>query len=183
MGHINQLLYLAKFAPREGKVLEIGSKKYPGSIDYREYYPNLTGVDLEPGEGVDVVWDLTQGTGDLETYDLIICTSVLEHVANPWLVALTIMDLMNSGGYVYIAVPWIQRYHAYPDDYWRFSYSGIKKLFPGLEFSHPHYSTFKKKEFIDLEECPEGDNMLRLDMDGRKYLPCLEIHTMGKKDG
>jgi hypothetical protein len=30
-------------------------------------------------------------------------------------------------------VPWVQGYHAFPDDYWRFSLSGLQILFEGLE--------------------------------------------------
>jgi len=40
-----------------------------------------------------------------------------------------------------MSVPWVWRYHAYPDDYFRFSWRGIETLFPEFSWSDKHYST------------------------------------------
>ena len=93
------------------------------------------GADIADGEGVDVVIDLCEGIGDIEpeSIDLIVCCSVLEHVKKPWRMAENIDRLTRSGGKIYISVPWVWRYHPYPDDYFRFSWRGIEELFENVQ--------------------------------------------------
>lgn len=184
MGHINQKLYLERFKPDPLKVLEVGSKDYGNTQDFKSMFEcEYTGLDLEEGKGVDVVHDLTDGPGplELESYDLIICCSILEHVKAPWDAAKTLTSLLADGGKIYISVPWIQRYHKYPDDYWRFTLPGLRLLFPNLLFSNSYLSTFTAGEFMSLDQYPDCDNSLAIMHENRKYLPCYELHTMGEK--
>lgn len=188
LGHVNQLVYLQRMdVDFDGPILEVGSKDYGNTQDFRSLYPNneYIGLDLEEGKGVDVVHDLIEGTGPLEpnSFGLIICCSILEHVKNPWKVAQTLTSLLKDGGKIYCSVPWIQRYHKYPDDYWRFTFPGLKLLFDGLTLSKPYLSTFTAGEFMDLEKYPDCDNSLAIIHDNRKYLPCYELHTIGSKNG
>jgi SAM-dependent methyltransferase len=109
---------------------------------------------MQTGTNVDVVLDLTTGTGDLSEnyFDLIICCSVLEHVRQPWIMAENLTKLLKPGGHLFMSVPWIWRYHAYPDDYYRFSPSAIKALFPGISWGKFHSST---REIGKVYEIPE----------------------------
>ena len=68
MGDINQLIYLKTLIPSvDGPVLEIGSKDYGSTSSFRDTYRGVeyVGLDMEPGPGVDIVADLTTGTGTL----------------------------------------------------------------------------------------------------------------------
>ena len=68
MGDINQIIYLKKFVPEvSGPVLEIGSKEYGNTSSFRDHYfeNEYIGIDMEAGENVDQVIDLTQSTGTL----------------------------------------------------------------------------------------------------------------------
>lgn len=180
MGDRNQLHYLRARIPEvDGPVLEIGSKEYGGSYGFRGQYPDFTGLDMAEGQGVDVVCDLSETTGPLQTghYALIICCSVLEHCAQPWNMADNIVRLLKPGGRVYVCVPWTWRYHPYPDDYWRFSWSGIKALFPWLEWNEPTFSTTREGEFLPAEF--QSDNNLATVIDGRKFIPYLMLHMIG----
>lgn len=184
MGHVNQKLFLERADPTASSVLEVGSKDYGNTQDFRSMFDcQYTGLDLESGKGVDIVHDLTEGIGPLEaeSFDLIICCSILEHVKAPWEAAKTLTDLLKPGGSIYVSVPWIQRYHKYPDDYWRFTLPGIRLLFPQLTFESSYLSTFTAGEFMSIDEFPDCDNSLAIMHDGRKYLPCYELHTMGVK--
>ena len=89
MGDNNQTAYLMQWAPEcDGPVLEVGSKEYGSTFGFRKLYPRneYVGVDMIPGEGVDVVADLSLTIGPLrpDHFALAICCSVLEHVAKPW---------------------------------------------------------------------------------------------------
>lgn len=193
MGDINQLLYLKQFlGGASGAILEIGSKDYGSTADFRTLFPGhpYTGVDLEAGKGVDEVVDLTKGIGSLKEnhYGLIICCSVLEHVDKPWLMAETITRLSGVGGKLFMSVPWVWRYHAYPDDYFRFSHRGIMSLFPGYQWGDAHFSSYVPGEIVPvIHEGKTMDNEMAVHMTldqpnkVRKYLPYLMINMIGTK--
>lgn len=192
MGDHNQLLYLQRFVPAgDGPVLEVGSKDYGSTVPFRKHLrsPEYVGLDLEPGPGVDIVGDLSQTLCGLapERFALIICCSVLEHVEKPWEMAENIVTLMAPGGRLYISVPWVWRYHAYPDDYFRFSWRGIETLFPALRWEHRYYSTTVMGELIEITDAAkDADNKRSLIVDvgpdqKRKYLPYLMVNMLGRK--
>lgn len=184
LGDKNQLQFLSSRAPAvDGPVLEVGSRDYGGagaSARFRDHYPGLVGLDVAPGQGVDVVADIAKST-DLPDghFALVICCSVLEHVENPWAVAENITKLLKPGGSLYVSVPWTWRYHGYPDDYWRFSWSGIAKLFPAIKWGEPMFSTTREGEFFKAEF--QADNNLAQVIEGRKFIPYLMLHMMGTK--
>lgn len=121
-----------------GKTLVIGSKLY-GNPDRRDLYTDALGLDMQPGDGVDIVHDLEY---PLEgQYDHIDCSSVLEHVQRPWLMAANIEVLLKPGGTLLVCAPFVWRTHGYPSDYWRFSLESFHILFPGVEWVAGHYIT------------------------------------------
>ena len=191
MGDINQKIYLKKYMPEvSGPVLEIGSKDYGNTSSFRDFYStsDYVGIDLEEGENVDHILDLTEGVGPLpkEHFSLGICCSVMEHVRKPWLMADNISAVIRPGGSIYISVPWVWRYHAYPDDYFRFSWRGIAELFPDFDWRDVYYSTNIENEFYEItEENIKIDSKLGIrkkTLGGkRKYLPSLMINMIGIK--
>jgi SAM-dependent methyltransferase len=182
MGSTNQLNYARHFIQSQPqRVLEVGSKDYGSTQNFRDVFKAETyvGLDMEPGPGVDRVHDLTTGTGGLGQFDLIICCSVLEHVRKPWLMAENLTSLLAPGGTLYLCVPWVWRYHAYPDDYFRFSWRGVESLFDRLQWSNFHYSSTKATEFWPCN--PEADNAVSIIHAGNKHLPYLEVHGLGRR--
>jgi hypothetical protein len=134
--------------PAGPRTLVVGSKLYGTRQPWRSRFPQGVGVDLEPGEGVDIVWNLEENplsSSDAPSeffpaFDHIECCSVLEHTQRPWLVAQTLDNLVTKGSTIFLAVPWIWRYHAYPHDYWRFSHSTFPILFPNVMWHTIKYS-------------------------------------------
>ena len=192
MGDRNQAIFLERFVPTvEGAILEIGSKDYGSTQNFRSTYPgqSYVGIDMEEGAGVDRVINLAEGIGDLPegVFQLVVCCSVLEHVDRPWKMAENITRLTAPGGKLYLAVPWVWRFHAYPDDYFRFSFRGVKALFPDFEWGKAFYSSNVIGEFIEIDErAPDADNrMARMvpvnDGQKRKYLPYLMVNMIGTR--
>ncbi len=192
MGDNNQTAYLMQWVPEcDGPVLEVGSKEYGSTFGFRKLYPGneYVGVDMFPGEGVDVVADLSLAIGPLQPdhFALAICCSVLEHVAKPWRFAENLTRLVRPGGKVYMSVPWVWRYHPYPDDYYRFSHKGVMALFDQFDWHSIYYSTSAELEFVAIDDQPNGaDN--RMSLTGRssqggerKYLPYLMVNMLGTK--
>lgn len=84
-----------------------------------------------PGDGVDLVVNLEETLPHgLGQFDHIDCLSVLEHSRRPWLLAENLQRLMR--GTIYVSAPFVWKVHAYPDDYFRFTPSGIRSIFPSV---------------------------------------------------
>jgi hypothetical protein len=122
----------------EGKTLIVGSRLYEGRQDRRAFYRDCIGVDMQEGEGVDIVRDLSRYTFG-PCFSHVECTSVLEHCPEPWLVADNIQKSMRRGGTIYVSVPFVWAYHGYPDDYFRFTVEGVKSLFANIEWRKINY--------------------------------------------
>lgn len=181
MGDSSQLAFLKERIPVvDGPVLEIGSRQVNGrTSSFRDFYQGrYIGIDCEEGLGVDVVIDLAKAELHSEPFALVICCSVLEHVQKPWVMAENITKLLKPGGKLYISVPWVWRYHTYPDDYWRFSWRGVQMLFPDLRWGEPMFSTTRAGEFFLA--VPSADDERSMVVEGRKYLPYLMVNMIGE---
>lgn len=143
MGFRNHELFIERNRSRfQGPYLEIGAKDYGSTVNLRALFPGETyvGVDMQPGQGVDCVLDLTRPFEEIDAaldgrrFGSIFCLSVLEHCAQPFLMADNITSLLRPGGCLYVSVPFSWKFHGYPSDYWRFTHEGVRKLFPRLIF-------------------------------------------------
>ena len=56
-----------------------------------------------------------------ESFDIICCTSVLEHVFEPWVAIRELARILKTGGYLYITSPFSWRFHPCPIDFYRFT--------------------------------------------------------------
>ncbi len=121
--------------PKHGRALVIGSKVYPTSTDRRKLYSDAIGLDMQAGEGVDIVHDLENHLPEaVGKFSHIDCCSVLEHVRQPWKMSAVIEDSLIEGGTLLISVPFVWRQHGYPSDYWRFTPEALDILFPNIKW-------------------------------------------------
>eukprot|EP00930_Biecheleria_cincta_P086347 TRINITY_DN75656_c0_g1_i1.p1 TRINITY_DN75656_c0_g1~~TRINITY_DN75656_c0_g1_i1.p1 ORF type:complete len:162 (-),score=13.32 TRINITY_DN75656_c0_g1_i1:318-803(-) len=65
---------------------------------------------------------------DSETFGLIICTFVFEHISQPFIAMRSLARILQYGGYVIWAAPMFQQYHGSPHDYFRYTPSGAQAL-------------------------------------------------------
>ncbi|MFN4260775.1 MAG: methyltransferase domain-containing protein [Gemmataceae bacterium] len=107
-------------------ILEIGSYQVEGQedlINLRGLFAGqeYIGLDLRPGPGVDLV-------GNVEKLDLldgsvgtVIAFSTFEHVQRFWLGFEEVHRVLRPDGVFLVACPFYFRFHAFPNDYWRFT--------------------------------------------------------------
>lgn len=55
--------------------------------------------------------------------------NVFEHLRQPWHAARNVLALLQEGGVCITVVPFSQRYHESPGDYFRYTHKGIESLF------------------------------------------------------
>ncbi|MCG7877953.1 MAG: class I SAM-dependent methyltransferase [Candidatus Thiodiazotropha taylori] len=116
----------------QATLLEIGSRNVTGVVWREVFSPTVeyTGMDIHPGENVDVVGDVHTLSSLLpgEHYDAVFSVSVFEHLAMPWKAVLEINRVMKPGGLLYISTHPAIPPHELPWDFWRFSGETFKIL-------------------------------------------------------
>jgi len=95
--------------------------------------PEFVNVDVFPFPEVDIVADATRLPFKDGALDGAVSESLFEHVPDAGLVAKEMTRVVKPGGLVYVSAPFIHPYHASPDDFNRWTISGLKHLFPELE--------------------------------------------------
>jgi len=122
LGQLFFELYWQDIVGRPRVIVEVGSQDVNGSL--RAFAPAgsvYLGIDLEKGEGVDLV---ATEPSELplvdESVDTVVSTSCFEHDAMFWLTFLEMVRVLAPGGLIYLNVPSNGKYHAMPEDCWRF---------------------------------------------------------------
>ncbi|MEU1787126.1 class I SAM-dependent methyltransferase [Streptomyces sparsogenes] len=81
------------------RVLDLGGRDINGSV--RDLLPHATwtGLDVEPGPGVDLVHDATRPWPiGWDRYDIVVCTEVMEHVQLWRCILQTASEALRPGG-------------------------------------------------------------------------------------
>lgn len=128
--HFRQLVLAAD----NPAVLEIGSRNVSAGLDGRDRFPGVTdytGVDIHPGQYVDVVADAHQLSKafPVKRFDFAYSISVFEHLMFPWKVAMEINEILKPGGHVFVATHPAWMTHELPWDFWRFLHHSAHCLF------------------------------------------------------
>lgn len=92
-------------------------------------------IDRFTAQGTDLIADIHSLPLCDRSLDCAFCTGTLEHVQNPEAVLAEIYRILKHGGIAHIEVPFLQPFHADPDDYWRWTLPGLELfcLRSGLE--------------------------------------------------
>lgn len=127
---------------KPGKViLDVAPQVHAGCS---EFYKKATieTLDLDENSSATYIADLCNNNSNIipdNKFDAVICTEVIEHVDNPFLVADELYRITKPGGKIYISTPFNFRIHGPLPDNWRFTVHGLRTL-------------FKKFEILKIEE-------------------------------
>lgn len=133
--HPSVMNYITYWANATGDkdrlVLDVGSYDVNGSP--RNHFTRYIGVDIRRGPSVDSVAESQHLPFASRTFDLIICSEMLEHDAYPWLTMTSMTWVLKSKGYIILTARGYDEsgctpIHDYPHDYWRYSPGAIESL-------------------------------------------------------
>jgi SAM-dependent methyltransferase len=125
---------LAEWLRHEGaaatkkRVLDVGCGDKP-------YYPffsaaaEYVGVDVEGNPHADIYGVVEKLPVDDGSFDVVLCTQVLEHVDDPALAVRELHRATAPGGRVLASTHGTQVYHPNPADHWRWTHTGLERLF------------------------------------------------------
>lgn len=117
-----------------GKTLDFGAGTAKYRIIIKPKTTEYTTFDVAPGENIDIIGDVLATPFSSGTFDTVISTQVIEHVAKPWVMITEIHRILKNGGHCILTAPFLIPYHADPHDYFRFTPEGLKSLFQHAGF-------------------------------------------------
>ncbi len=91
-------------------------------------HPRIINIDIFAYERVDVVADAARLPFASHSADVVVCESLLEHVPDPRRIVEEMFRVLKPGGVLYIVVPFVYPFHACPNDFYRWSETGVKEL-------------------------------------------------------
>ncbi len=92
-------------------------------------YPDLLRVGLPLDGRIDAFGDAMDFPLQDNSVDLVLSSSVLEHIEDVERSVADQFRLLKPGGLVYAEIPFLRAWHMEPVDYQRYTWSGIEKLF------------------------------------------------------
>jgi SAM-dependent methyltransferase len=127
---------LAKWLRSQAAELTPGVRILDVGCGVKPYYPFFAGVASEY-VGVDVVENpAAELLGPVEalpvedaSFDVVLCTQVLEHSDDPDQAIRELRRVVRPAGRVLASTHGVQVYHPSPGDYWRWTHTGLRRLF------------------------------------------------------
>lgn len=126
---------LARWAPAiTGDVLSVGAAadRDGAGRRYRDYFRaarSYTTSEVAPTAGCDLVLDVRAMPSVPDgSYDAVFCGGVLEHVDDCHAAVRECARILRPGGIFLVGVPFAQRLHRAPQDFWRFTRHGVEYL-------------------------------------------------------
>jgi SAM-dependent methyltransferase len=71
-----------------------------------------------------------------DSFNAVVCWSVLEHVPDPARAIAELRRVLRPGGLIWVQVPFLFPYHADPHDYWRTTPNGLRIWMRGFDEIH-----------------------------------------------
>ena len=106
--------------------LVVGSGTKPSADD-------VVNLDIAPFRGVDVIGSALRLPFADASFELVHSAAVLEHVREPQTMIAEMHRVLAPGGHVYTEVPFLQHFHAYPNDFQRYTTKGLEQAFAAFD--------------------------------------------------
>jgi len=116
----------AQEKPRLAIDLGSGKSPYRKRLEQRGY--QVQTFDTDVTSGPDHLGEIEDTKLPSGTFDLVLCTQVLEHCSDPFKGTREINRILKPEGFTILSVPHVWFYHPHPTDHWRFTQEGIVTL-------------------------------------------------------
>jgi len=119
------------------RILDVGCGVQPYYPLFAEMAARYDGNDIAPGPRVKYVSSAEALDVQDKSYDLVLCTQVLQSVRHPQQALAEFARVLEPGGYVFLTTHGVYPFVPHPTDYWRWTQQGLPALFDdveGLEF-------------------------------------------------
>jgi len=118
---------LASRAPL--RILDVGCGVKPYFPFFAPLLGEYVGVDVVENPAAELIGPVEALPVADGSFDLVLCTQVLEHTDDPAKAVRELHRVTSPGGRVLASTHGVQVYHPSPGDYWRWTHTGLERLF------------------------------------------------------
>ena len=111
------------------RVLDVGCGVKPYYPFFAERAAAYVGVDVVPNPVAELLGPVEALPVEDGSFDLVLCTQVLEHCDDPAQAVRELRRVTAPGGRVLASTHGVQVYHPSPHDLWRWTHEGLSRLF------------------------------------------------------
>lgn len=124
---------LSLLLPAKSRVLIIGAGEK--IVYYKNKFPQCTVIssDVHNEFKPDYIFDGHFIPFVDNCFDMVLAAQVIEHTINPWKFCQELQRVTKLGGILQIEAPQNYPYHGEPYDFFRFTFTGMRSLFPQCE--------------------------------------------------
>ena len=128
-------------------VLDLGGTRTArrGLFDPTKYPWALVCANIQQKRAVDIVMDAHNFCFNENSFDIVLFTEVIEHLRSPETVLQDIYKAIKPGGKLILTAPFFYHIHGDPDDYGRYTSSGLRAFLISAGFDEEN-----------IEICPQG---------------------------
>lgn len=124
---------LAKKYNEGQKIIEIGTGTKAPTHKLLFSKSQFIATDIEKYQGIDEILDITQpGALAVESFDLVLCLNVLEHIPDPERAINEMYQSLKTGGELLLVTPFLFPIHDPPHDFYRYTEYGLAKILNGF---------------------------------------------------
>lgn len=109
-------------------ILDCGCGQKPYFPFFESMSSMYIGIDLQRGKQVDIVGSVEKLPFKDSSFDVVLCTQVLEHTLSP----LTLIDetyrVLRGNGFLFLSTHGVWPIHCAPFDFWRWTDLGLKRM-------------------------------------------------------
>jgi SAM-dependent methyltransferase len=119
-----------------GRMLDLGCGNKPYEKMFAGRVSEHVGCDIVQSDKrrVDVICPATEIPLEDGTFDTVLCTQVIEHVADHRAVLAEAFRLLKGGGVLIVSAPMYWPLHEEPYDFFRFTRNGLRQLLEKIGF-------------------------------------------------
>lgn len=111
------------------RVLDVGCGPKPYYPFFAEHASEYVGVDVVENPAAELRGSVEALPVADASFDVVLCTQVLEHCDDPAQAVRELRRVTAPGGRVLASTHGVQVYHPSPQDYWRWTHAGLRRLF------------------------------------------------------
>lgn len=111
------------------RILDVGCGNKPYYPFFESVATSYTGLDICTGEKVDIVSSAEKIPFKKNSFDVVVCFQVLEHIENPEKAISEMHRVLKKGGILMLSTHGNMHVHGVPNDYWRWTRYGLQKIF------------------------------------------------------
>ena len=111
------------------RVLDVGCGQKPYYPFFAPFDVHYVGLDVFENPYAELRGGVEAIPADDASFDLVLCTQVLEHADEPAQAVRELRRVLAPGGRALVSTHGVQVYHPSPQDLWRWTHAGLERLF------------------------------------------------------